>query len=558
MHPPSSFPFQDLPPDVRLSLLAGGTGKIHLLSTADRALEYAAQLPEQQKLLLSLGADLLWQAWNDAPLDGGLARNILEIHKVFPFLPPQGSELLHKVSSVWSPPENTSYMAHLFHKKELAKLKGFLNRQREKEPGNLFWTQQTLDLLYLLGEFEEAGAVIDLHVNEALLPLRNKHHGDVLFCQGRYDQAAVQYALAGKSLPSLGAFRLAETLYRTDERNAAVTLWAELHRRLPWQVNVTLRLHDILHGLDESPRPLTGNTAICLYTWNKKNELDACLSALSQGLDEGAWIIALDNGSSDGTAEILRAWQERLSGTMETVTLPTNIGAPGARNWLKSLPQVRSADWVVFLDDDALLPVDWSRRFRTAVDAYPEAGVWGCRIQDDINTSLLQHVDLHLREEPERPGDGSMESAFSPHFSCFDLHCQDLDFGQFTYLRPCASVTGCCHLFRGGVLAASPDFDLRYSPTQYDDLDHDIQMNLAGTHPVYQGHLCVRHLCKSGRMTVQSRAQSGISMANRYKMNEKFGREQIRRIIEQDLLHMEADLGKKTRKLGEKLTGQES
>ena len=47
------------------------------------------------------------------------------------------------------------------------------------------------------------------------------------------------------------------------------------------------------------------------------------------------------------------------------------------------------------------------------------------------------------------------------------------DWGAYGLTRPCATVTGCCHLFPTDVLAATGGFDLRFSPTQYDDLDHD-------------------------------------------------------------------------------------
>ena len=155
----------------------------------------------------------------------------------------------------------------------------------------------------------------------------------------------------------------------------------------------------------------------------------------------------LDNGSEDGTAEMLRGWAERLSGgtaSLQVETLPVNVGAPAARNWLKRLPEVRAADWVAYLDDDALVPHDWLARFGQAVSLDPDAAVWGCRVCDET-PPRVQSADLHLQAQPQA-GDG----VFDLNLEFVDTCGQDLDFGQLGYSRPCVSVTGCCHLFRGG------------------------------------------------------------------------------------------------------------
>jgi hypothetical protein len=60
---------------------------------------------------------------------------------------------------------------------------------------------------------------------------------------------------------------------------------------------------------------------------------------------------------------------------------------------------------------------------------------------------------------------------------------------------------GCCHLFnlklweRLGV----PDFDVRFTPSQVDDLEHDIQVWKAGGHVLYDGRVEVVHRQDAGK-----------------------------------------------------------
>ena len=99
-----------------------------------------------------------------------------------------------------------------------------------------------------------------------------------------------------------------------------------------------------------------------------------------------------------------------------------------------------------------------------------------------------------------------------------DLCGQDLDYGQFDYIRPCLSVTGCFHLLRTDRLAGDGGFDIRFSPSQYDDLDRDLRRAQSGGHAAYQGHLRVLHARLSGALLHQDRAATGVSQGNLLKL----------------------------------------
>jgi GT2 family glycosyltransferase len=237
----------------------------------------------------------------------------------------------------------------------------------------------------------------------------------------------------------------------------------------------------------------------------------------------------LDNGSTDATAEVLEKWGNTLGpDRFRGVRLPVNVGAPAARNWLLELDDVRACRYVAFLDDDAHVPADWLGRLAAAAARYPEAGVWGCKVVDAANPAVLQSVDHHLVDPPARTSPSSPEALdYQRRFKVSNLQHQDLDFGQFDYCRPCHSVTGCCHLFLRERLEASGPFDIRFSPTQYDDLEHDMRLSAAGRFPVYQGLLRVDHAKRSGRESRSDPKAEAGAMANLYKLQMLYGKDEI-------------------------------
>ncbi|NLY40385.1 MAG: hypothetical protein GX055_02015 [Desulfovibrionales bacterium] len=131
------------------------------------------------------------------------------------------------------------------------------------------------------------------------------------------------------------------------------------------------------------------------------------------------------------------------------------------------------------------------------------------------------------------------------NFTLSDIHCQTLDFGQFNYMRPCSSVTGCCHLFYMDRLLECGDFDLRFSPSQYDDLEHDIRLNLHGRYAAYQGHLRILHLKRTGKGTRGNPAQFSSAVANMHKLQKKYTATQYAQLFDWEAEVLARDYWKK-------------
>ncbi|MBU1596036.1 MAG: glycosyltransferase, partial [Proteobacteria bacterium] len=419
----------------------------------------------------------------------------------------------------------------------------------ENDPGNPRLLQIALDLAWRAGRAAWAAELLARPWATEAEPLRRFALGNALFLAGDMERSSEAYAqaLAVLPLPTCG-WRLGECLLRLGRRQQALDLWLAAFRARPWNAGLLLRAHDAALGLDEARRPLDGQLAVLLYTWNKARLLDATLAAVLGSELGGARVFVLNNGCTDGTAEVVSAWSGRAGeGRLTSIDLPVNVGAPAARNWLARLPEVAACRYAAYLDDDALPPPDWISRLGAAVEAYPQAGVYGCRVVDADNPARVQNVDLHLRPGscggpgPEKAGGGVALS---------DLQLLEPDYGQFGYLRPCVSVTGCCHLFRTRILAESGGFDIALSPSQFDDLELDLRLNLRGWPAVYQGHLRVGHARSSGEQARLSARAAANAYGNLAKVEGLHPRRELKDIARQDRARLVEDLRRKAGALG--------
>ena len=500
--------WRSLPEDIKKPLRLGFVGKRHLLDVADRCLR------TRRARLAPIAADALNRLAEEHPLDGGLAAELLGSEPAMALLAPETAARLRILAAHWARPADPSALLELLAARDFPKTRAFLDQAMRDEPGNLFWREQAVTVGTVENEPDMVFRSLDAFAPDTLRPV---------------------LAAAGER---------AGTLFSPKARPEPEALLAAV-RRTPWDAGLILRAHDALGGVAGQRTPLPGRTAVLLYSWNKADELDRTLDSLLASDLQGVSVFVLDNGSTDGTAEVLARRGSRFADALgadrfTAVTLPVNIGAAAARNWLLHLDAVRAHDFCCYLDDDVELPPDWLARLGAAVQHYPEAGVWGCKVVDHANPLCIQSADAHLSMDPADLAD---LTRLDPNpFRLTDLHVQTLDAGDFDFMRPCASVTGCCHLFRTRTLLDSGDFAIQLSPSQYDDMEHDLRLCEAGLFPVYQGHLAVRHMKRTGAASHTSAGERGNALGNKYKMQTMHARADVAAAIEAEQGLLETDL----------------
>ncbi len=140
------------------------------------------------------------------------------------------------------------------------------------------------------------------------------------------------------------------------------------------------------------------SVSIIVPAYNAESTL-ACTMASLSGQSFGDWeAIIVDDGSTDGTATLIRALaaeDQRIHGLFAG-----HGGVSAARN---SGIRAARADWVIFLDSDDELPVDHIARMLDAARLHPHAGLMHCGWRRFSSDGTL------LGEYPAQP----MDDAFT-------------------------------------------------------------------------------------------------------------------------------------------------
>ncbi|WP_035069082.1 glycosyltransferase family 2 protein [Nitratidesulfovibrio termitidis] len=347
------------------------------------------------------------------------------------------------------------------------------------------------------------------------------------------------------------ALRRAELLIQLDSSNRqghaadAAALLLPLWRETPYHPNLTLALHDLLYPLPAPPAD-AAPPAILLYTWNKRDLAAQTLRSLRTAGFRGAPVFALDNGSQDGTEDMFRTMAADWGSPFSVVRLPVNVGAPAARNWLLSLPEVRQRDHAVFLDDDVLLNPGWLDGLLAVAHTRPGWGAIGCAVTDHTPPHALQCADFFTL--PPDMGTRSFAD-LDEHWHIHGNAAGSADTLLTAYTRPCLSVSGCCHMVSMASVQQVGAFDVRFTPSQFDDLERDIRCTLAGLPVWYAGTVRVRHMQHSSLRQATSRARSAHIFGNRIKLEHlhpankaRQAREASAALARQDLLRKTAAL----------------
>jgi len=121
--------------------------------------------------------------------------------------------------------------------------------------------------------------------------------------------------------------------------------------------------------------------SVVVVNWNLRGQLHACLASLARQTHRDLEVIVVDNGSTDGSAAMVRAEFPDVA----VLPQPDNLGFAEGAN--RGIAASRGA-WVATLNNDAVAEPDWAK-------ALAEAAATA-----DANCGMLQSLLLYSR----RPG----------------------------------------------------------------------------------------------------------------------------------------------------------
>lgn len=142
--------------------------------------------------------------------------------------------------------------------------------------------------------------------------------------------------------------------------------------------------------------PGSPRVSVVIPTYNRWAVLELTLEALCRQTFGGFEVVVVDDGSSDGTAERLRAWaKERLPPFELKVLQQTNAGPAAARNRGVA---AATGDLVVFLGDDTIPDPDFLEAHIRAQGMHQEpCAIVGLTLWDEQRlkvTPFLRYVNL--------------------------------------------------------------------------------------------------------------------------------------------------------------------
>jgi GT2 family glycosyltransferase len=120
--------------------------------------------------------------------------------------------------------------------------------------------------------------------------------------------------------------------------------------------------------------------SIAIVSWNTRDLLRDCLSSVFENLDNlKAEVVVVDNGSTDGSAEMVRNEFPQVN----LVEAGENLGFTRANNLAYKLS---NGKYFLLLNSDTVVLPDALSRMLRFMEAYPVAGAVGCRLLNGDGT----------------------------------------------------------------------------------------------------------------------------------------------------------------------------
>jgi GT2 family glycosyltransferase len=209
--------------------------------------------------------------------------------------------------------------------------------------------------------------------------------------------------------------------------------------------------------------------SVVVANWNRRSDLEGCLAALRAQTYQDFEVIVVDNGSTDGSLELLEAEFTEV----RVIPLGENLGFAAANNI--GIREARG-EYVALLNNDTEVDRRWLAELVASLERHPAAA--------SVTSKML------LFDQPDTiDGAGDVLNwSFLPH----PRGHRAPDLGQFQDEVEVFSASGGAALWRGDVLKGLGAFDEAFF-AYYEDVDLGFRARLQGHECWYVPTSSVRH-----------------------------------------------------------------
>lgn len=498
-----------------------------------------------------ISSSLALLAWQQNPLDRSAAVRCMGLNKSS--CPPAQLNILQTLLNLPEANIPLQDLDNLFQAGDQALIIRHLFPLLRGTQG-LHWLTHSWDTLLRMGNAELPRTALELvSWDENLIQLKQRLITQFNFLYGSTEETLQDIKKLNHDIWSLWQdYMHSELLLRSGQTEEGTAILTKLWKKNIWNLNWGQKLHGLLNPIKTTEALAhSDEVAILLYSWNNGQLIKNTLKNVAASNIGKARIFALNNGSDDTTGQVVNEAQYLFQqGRYKPIHLQVNIGAPAARNWLLAEPEVRKAKWAVFLDDDVELEPNWLEELLATAQHYGNPGAVGCRITSTGTPRSLQSADYHLFP----PGNGNSQiEGLTERIMIFDSCRNGFDYGQFSYTRPAMHVSGCCHMLNMEAVHQCGDFDVRFNPTQFDDLERDLRATLGGYEHVYAGQLRIGHIQHSSLAKASNVRSMAQVFGNKIKLESKYNEHDLNVLFGKDMAMLWQDVDRKWKELAKAL-----
>ena len=175
--------------------------------------------------------------------------------------------------------------------------------------------------------------------------------------------------------------------------------------------------------------PLPPLTYVIILNWNNCHDTIACVESCQKLTDSNFRIVIIDNGSTDGSEDVLRSTLPEI----EIIQTGTNLGFAGGNNVGSRFAVESGADYIWLLNNDAVAEPQTLTMLVEAMENHPAAAIAGSKI--------------YYHNEPQKIwfAGGAWSKG---RLRLRQRGAYQMDEGQFDELCTIGSVSGCSMMVR--------------------------------------------------------------------------------------------------------------
>ena len=189
---------------------------------------------------------------------------------------------------------------------------------------------------------------------------------------------------------------------------------------------------------------MTSNSYVISVILNTNRRADTlqCLDSLYKSSYGRHKALVLDNASTDGSAEAIRAAFPRV----EVVGLSANLGYAGNNNVGIRLALKENPDWILLLNEDTVLHAECLSHLVRCGESDPSIGIVGPMVYHFDSPEVIQ----------------SAGGTLSTYWESSHIGENETDRGQYDRPRPVSWISGCCIMIRAKAFEQIGLIDERY------------------------------------------------------------------------------------------------